>query len=254
MPSYPNHKTRCPTSRASDGGFQRPIPIDLPSRMTDDYPILHHPALREQERSPLNLVSSRSKYSRTIITLLLLLITLPTLAAAPSLTIPQDVALRVRLDDTLTSTDSQVNDPFSATVVTQGPYEGARVYGHISSIDMSGRLQGRTEMVPQFDRLIMFDGRTARIHAEIIQLYHAPSHETLGAEGAILSAGKGTSALIGTGFGAGAGAMMGAIFGGGKGAALGSIVGAPAVLGTTAFRGAQKISLPSGLQMTIQIT
>ena len=32
-------------------GFQRPIPIDLPSRMTDDYPILHHPALREQERS-----------------------------------------------------------------------------------------------------------------------------------------------------------------------------------------------------------
>jgi len=199
----------------------------------------------------LNLVSSR-----TIITLLLLfsLATLPTVAAVPSLAIPQDVALRIRLDDTLTSTDSQVNDPFSATVVTQGPYEGARVYGHISSIDMSGRLQGRTEMVLQFDRLIMFDGRTARIHAEIIQLYHAPSHQTLGVEGAILSDGKGRSALIGTGFGAGAGAMMGAIFGAGKGPALGSIVGGAAGPGTTAFRGAQKISLPSALQMTIQIT
>jgi hypothetical protein len=204
----------------------------------------------------LNLVSSRSKYSRTIITLLLLfsLITLPTLAAAPSLTIPQDLALRIRLDDTLTTTDCQVNDPFSATVMTVGPYQGARVYGHISSIDMSGRLQGRTEMVLQFDRLIMFDGRTARIHAEIIQLYHAPSHETLGVEGAILSAGKGRSALIGTGFGVGAGAMMGAIFGGGKGAAIGSIVGGAAGLGTTAFRGAQKVTLPSNLQMTIQIT
>jgi hypothetical protein len=190
--------------------------------------------------------------------LLLLLAALTTLATtialAQSLTIPQDVALRIRLDDTLTSTDSQVNDPFSATVMTEGQYQGARVYGHISSSDMSGRLQGRTEMVLQFDRLIMFDGRTARIHAEIIQLYHAPSHETLGVEGAILSAAKGRSALIGAGFGAGAGALMGAIFGGGKGAGIGSIVGGAAGLGTTAFRGAQKITLPSNLQMTIQIT
>jgi hypothetical protein len=199
----------------------------------------------------LNLVSS---YSRTIVTFLLLLITLPAQAAAQPLTIPQDVALRIRLDDTLTSADSQVNDPFSATVITQGAYEGARVYGHISSIDMSGRLQGRTEMILQFDRLIMYDGRTARIHAEIIQLYHAPSHQTLGVEGAILSASKGRSALIGTGFGAGAGALMGAVFGGGKGAAVGSIVGGAAGLGTTAFRGAQKITLPTNLQMTIQIT
>jgi hypothetical protein len=215
----------------------------------------HRPTIRKHERSfPLNLVSSRSKYSRTILLLLLILATFPALATTQPLTIPQDVALRIRLDDTLTSTDSQVNDPFSATVVTQGQYEGARVYGHISSIDMSGRLQGRTEMILQFDRLIMFDGRTARIHAEIIQLYHAPSHETLGVEGAILSASKGRSALIGTGFGAGAGALMGAIFGGGKGAAIGSIVGGAAGLGTTAFRGAQKITLPTNLQMTIQIT
>src|SRR5258708_18115789 len=133
-------------------------------------------SIRKHERSPLNLVSSSSKYSRAIVTLLVLLITLSAQAAAPSLTIPQDAALRIRLDDTLTSNDSQVNDPFSATVVAQGPYEGARVYGHISSIDMSGHLQGRTEMILHFDRLIMFDGRTARIHAEIIQIYHAPSH------------------------------------------------------------------------------
>jgi hypothetical protein len=204
----------------------------------------------------LTFASPRATLSGKIFPLLLLLslATLPTLAAAQILTIPQDVALRIRLDDTLTSTDSQINDPFSATVMTEGPYQGARVYGHISSIDMSGRLQGRTEMVLQFDRLIMYDGRTARIHAEIIQLYHAPSHETLGVEGAILSEAKGRSALIGTGFGAGAGALMGAIFGGGKGAGIGSIIGGAAGLGTTAFRGSQKITLPTNLQMTIQIT
>jgi hypothetical protein len=47
---------------------------------------------------------------------------------------------------------------------------------------------------------------------------------------------------------------MGAIFGGGKGAAIGSIVGGGAGLGTTAFRGRQKITLPSGLEMMIQVT
>jgi hypothetical protein len=176
------------------------------------------------------------------------------LAATSGFQVAQDVALRIRLDDTLTSVDSEVGDPFSATVLNQGPYQGARVYGSISAIDMSGRMQGRTEMVLKFNRLIMPDGRTARIHAEIIQLYHAPSHETLSVEGAILSSKRGRTALMDTGFGAGAGALMGAIFGGGSGAAIGSIVGGGAGLGTTAFRGRQKITLPSGLEMMIQIT
>ncbi|HZD47609.1 MAG TPA: hypothetical protein VE178_02580 [Silvibacterium sp.] len=183
-----------------------------------------------------------------------LLLLLPALATAQPFSIPRDVAFRIRLDDTLTSVDSQPGDPFSATVVGQGPYQGARVYGHISSIDMSGRLSGHTEMVLQFDRLIMPDGRTARIHAEIIQLYHPPSHETVGVENAILSGSKGRSALTGTAIGAGAGALLGAIFGGGKGAGIGSIVGGAAGLGTTAFRGSQKITLPSGLEMMIRIT
>jgi hypothetical protein len=200
--------------------------------------------------------SSRSALSSRAAILLVLLsfAGLPTLVVAQAFHVPQDVALRIRLDDTLTSTDSQIGDPFSATVVIQGPYQGARVYGHISYIDMSGRLTGHTEMVLQFDRLIMPDGRTARIQAEIIQLYHAPSGETVGVENAILSGGKGRSSLVSTGIGAGAGALFGAIFGGGKGAGIGSIVGGAAGLGTTAFRGSAKITLPSGLEMMIQIT
>ena len=187
-----------------------------------------------------------------VLSLAILLAAIPGLAAP--FTIPQDVAFRIRLDDTLTSVDSQVGDPFSATVVSEGKYQGARVYGHIASIETSGRLRGNTEMMLRFDRLIMPDGSTARIHAEIIRLYHAPSHETLDVEGAILSGGRGRTALLSTGIGAGAGGLLGAIFGGGKGAAIGSIIGGAGGLGTTAFRGPQKITLPAGLEMTIQIT
>jgi hypothetical protein len=199
----------------------------------------------------VNLFASRAAIAAA---LLISLSAIPTTTAAQPLTIPQDVAFRIRLDDTLTSVDSQPGDPFSSTVLSQGPYQGARVYGHISSIDPSGRLTGHTEMVLQFDRLIMPDGRTARIHAEIIQLYHAPSGETVGVENAILSGSKGRSTAVSTGVGAGAGALFGALFAGGKGAGIGSIIGGAAGLGTTAFRGSAKITLPSGLEMMIQIT
>ena len=178
----------------------------------------------------------------------------PLVGSTQSFTVPDDVALRVRLDDTLTSTDSEVGDPFSATVVDRGDYQNARVYGHITQIDMSGKIKGHTSMMLRFDRLVMPDGRRARIHAEIVQLYHAPSGEKVDVEGAIESGGRGRKSIEHTVIGAGAGALLGGIFGGGKGAGIGSVIGGAGGLGTTAFHGRQKITLNSGLEMLIRIT
>ena len=188
----------------------------------------------------------------------LLLLTLLTAASLfgsnQSFSIPDDVALRVRLDDTLTSTDSQIGDPFSATVVDKGDYRNARVYGHITQIDMSGKIKGHTTMMLRFDRLVMPDGRRAPIHAEIVELYHAPSGEKVDVEGAIESGGRGRKTIEHTVIGAGAGALLGGIFGGGKGAGIGSVIGGAGGLGTTAFHGHQKITLSSGQEMLIRIT
>ncbi len=142
------------------------------------------------------------------------------LASAERFEVPEDTALRIRLDDTLTSVDSQVGDPFSATVVDSGEYRNARVYGHIAEIDMSGKVKGHTSMVLRFDRLVMPDGRRAPIHAEIVELYHAPSGEKVDVEGAIESGGRGRTSIVHTAIGAGAGALLGGIFGGGKGREL----------------------------------
>ena len=147
--------------------------------------------------------------------------------------IPDDVALRIRLDDTLTSTDSAVGDPFSATVVDKGDYQNSRVYGHIAQIDMSG-----TSMMLPFDRLVMSDGRRAPIHAEIVELYHAPSGVDV--EGAIESGGPGRKTITHTVIGAGAGALLGGIFGGGKGAGIGSVIGGVGGLGTRLFMDARR--------------
>jgi hypothetical protein len=178
----------------------------------------------------------------------------PLLASTANFAVPDDTALRLRLDDTLTSVDSKVGDPFSATVVDQGEYRNARVYGHVAQIDMSGRVKGHTSMLLRFDRLVMPDGRRGSIQAEIIELYHAPSGEKVDVEGAIESGGRGRKSVEHTAIGAGAGALLGGIFGGGKGAGIGSIIGGVGGLGTTAFHGHQKITLNSGQEMLIRVT
>src|SRR5580704_2807154 len=175
------------------------------------------------------------------------------LLSAGGFIVPEDTALRIRLDDTLTSTDSQIGDPLSATVVDQGDYRNARVYGHVADIDLSGKVRGRTSMMLRFDRLVMPGGRRSPIHAEIVELYHAPSGEKVDVEGAIESGGRGRKTIEHTVIGAGAGALLGGIFGG-KGAGIGSVIGGAGGLGTTAFHGHQKITLNSGQEMLIRIT
>lgn len=168
--------------------------------------------------------------------------------------VPQWTSLRIRMDDTLTSKYSMEGDPFSATVMDQGEYQGARVYGTIQTIDNSGRFRGHTTMILAFNRLVMPDGQRAPISAEVVRLYHAPSGESVDVEGAIESGGRGKKSFINTGIGAGAGALLGGIFGGGRGAGLGSVIGGLGGLGTTGFTGPQVIVLSRGLEMLIRVT
>jgi len=205
-------------------------------------------------KNPLKKAPDPSFVMSFVLSAILMMATSTLLAATSSFVVPNDIALRIRFDDTLTSVDSSVNDPFSATVVDQGEYQNARVYGHIAEIQTSGRVKGHTSMGLRFDRLVMPDGRRAPIHAEIVELYHAPSGEKVDVEGAIESGGRGRKSVEHTAIGAGAGALLGGIFGGGKGAGIGSVIGGVGGLGTTAFHGHQKITLNSGQEMLIRVT
>ena len=175
-------------------------------------------------------------------------------AAEKPFAVPQWTSFRIRMDDTLTTKYSIEGDPFSATVMDSGEYQGSRVYGVIQTIDNSGRFRGHTTMILAFNRLVMPDGRRAPISAEIVKLYHAPDGESVDVEGAIESGGRGKKSFINTGLGAGAGALLGGIFGGGRGAGLGAIIGGACGIGTTAFTGPQVIVISRGLEMLIRVT
>ena len=96
---------------------------------------------------------SRARRAASLISVLVLLIPSAIITRAnpapqnSSFSIPQWTSLRIRMDDTLTSKYSMEGDPFSATVMDDGTYQGARVYGTIQTIDSSGRFRGHTTMV-----------------------------------------------------------------------------------------------------------
>jgi hypothetical protein len=161
--------------------------------------------------------------------------------------------MRVRLNKTLSSKYSRVGDKFTAIVVDAGPFNGAKIVGHVQSIKQSGRFKGATEMNLSFDRIRLRDGESYPIGAEIIRLYDVRSGEQVDAEGGIETSGRGPQTLKRTGIGALAGGIFGAILGGGKGAAIGSLVGGGAGAGTTAAKGSKELVLDQGVEMLIRV-
>ena|SRR5215831_11406612 len=91
----------------------------------------------------LGFVSQSSSMQVCSLLLLVLIAAAPVSVSKRTFTLLDDLALRIRLDDTLTTKDSRVGDPFSATVVDDGTYQNARVYGRITDIDLSGKIEAK---------------------------------------------------------------------------------------------------------------
>lgn len=118
--------------------------------------------------------------------------------------------MRIHFDRVLSLTSSRVGDRFIATVADPGPFNLARISGHIQSITPSGLLSGGTEINLSFDRIRFNDGEAYPINAEIVRLYDVPSGEQVDAQDLIDTSGPlRPQTLKRTGIGA----VTGGIFG-----------------------------------------
>ncbi|HEX6647892.1 MAG TPA: hypothetical protein VF075_00085, partial [Pyrinomonadaceae bacterium] len=118
--------------------------------------------------------------------------------------------MRVHLDRTLSIASSRVGDTFTVTVADPGPFNLARISGHVESITPSGQIKGATEMYLSFDRIRLNDGVAYPINAEILRLYDVPSGEQVDAEQMIETHGRlHPQTLKRTGIGALAGGIFG---------------------------------------------
>lgn len=167
--------------------------------------------------------------------------------------VPVGTDLKVRINDTLSSKDSRVGDRFTATVIDPSRFDEAKVSGHISSIQKSGKVKGRTSMNLAFDSVELRDGRKGVLHGYVTRVYGDDSGKADN-EGGIQSGSRTNQTVKRTGIGAGVGAIIGGIAGGGKGAAIGLIVGGAGGAGSLAIKGSKELKIESGTEMLVHVT
>jgi len=167
--------------------------------------------------------------------------------------VPVGTNLKVRLEDTLSSKNSRVGDRFTATALDPVRFNEGRVTGHISSIQKSGKIKGRTSMNLAFDSIRLSDGRSSTLHGYVTRVYgeNAGRADT---EGGVESGSRTNQTVKRGAIGAAGGAILGAIVGGGKGAAIGLILGGAGGAGSLAIQGSKELKLESGTEMLVHVT
>lgn len=167
--------------------------------------------------------------------------------------VPVGTDLKVRINDTLSSKDSRVGDRFTATVIDPSRFDEARLTGHISSIQKSGKVKGRTSMNLAFDSIELRDGRRGVLRGYVTRVYGDDSGRADN-EGGVESSSRTKQTVKRAGIGAGVGAIIGGIAGGGKGAAIGLIIGGAGGAGSLAVKGSKELKIESGTEMLVHVT
>ena len=160
--------------------------------------------------------------------------------------------MKVRLNETLSSKESRVGDKFTVAVLDPVKYNEGTITGHISSIEKSGKIKGRTSMNLDFDRITMPDGRSGVLHGYVSKVYG--DNGQADNEGGVQSGSRTKQSVKRGGIGAAAGAIIGGIAGGGKGAAIGLLIGGAGGVGSLAVQGSKELKLESGTELLVVVT
>ena len=159
------------------------------------------------------------------------------------------------VDSNLSSATARDGDRFTATVRQPSQYEGATIEGHVSAVQRSGRVTGRSQMTFNFDRIRLRDGRSYRF-AGLLESVRTAQGDTVSVdnEGSVRDNSQTTKTVERAAIGTAVGAIIGAIAGGGKGAAIGAIVGAGGGAGSVYVQGRDDLELTRGTELTITAT
>lgn len=182
-------------------------------------------------------------------------------ARAETRMVPAGTPLHTRLSSTLSTQLNFQGDAFLATVsepvVMNGETVvpvGTTVEGRIIYLDRPGRIRGVGEMRLRPEKLVFPDGREVNLSAVLLSAYGAEGARVEGEEGLVKGPTSRKSDLKIVGTGAAAGSVIGTIISGGSGLLVGGILGGSAGLADRLLRRGRDLTLPSGTQLSYQLT
>lgn len=167
--------------------------------------------------------------------------------------VPDGTQLIAVLNTDLNTRYTREGDRFRMTVRAPAQFGGAVIEGHVSNLDRSGRVTGRSELTLNYDMIRLRDGRTFQF-AGSTEGVRMPSGELVRVdnEGTAEGDSRTSDTITRTAIGTAVGAIIGAIAGGGKGAAIGATVGAGAGAGSVYVQGSEDLALPTGTEVTVR--
>lgn len=179
--------------------------------------------------------------------------TSPSYPGSGSFVIPDGTRVVATLNDTLSTRSAAAGDKFTMRVTEPIEFQDALIEGHISNIQRSGRLTGRSVMTLDFDTIRLRDRRSYQFAGLLESVMDVNGQIVrVDTEGAVRDSNQttrtGERAAIGTAIGA----IIGAIAGGGRGAAIGAILGAGAGAGSVYAQGRNDLELARGSQLILR--
>ncbi len=167
--------------------------------------------------------------------------------------VPDGTSVIGVLESDLSTQTAAVGDRFTLRVTSPNEFADATIEGHVSQIERSGRITGRSVMTLDFDSIRLRDGRSYSF-AGLVEGVRTTSGQVVrvDTEGTVRDDSQTTKTETRAAIGTAVGAIIGAIAGGGKGAAIGAILGAGGGAGSVYVQGRNDLELNRGTEITIR--
>jgi hypothetical protein len=191
--------------------------------------------------------------------LLIALLAFAFLATAEDLTLPEGTSLKVKLENTITTSTNQAGDPFSGRVMEAVNFGGkavipvgTEVQGRLTKVTDPRRISGRPTIGIFPEALILPNGDRVTLNATLVDT-SIKNGTDVNSEGQFKGKGHDTRDMTEIGIGTGVGLLSGGLFGGGKGMLVGGAIGATATVAHWLSKHNTTV-LPSGTELFMELS
>ncbi len=179
--------------------------------------------------------------------------------ASAQTSLPTGTALKMKLENTLTTFSSRAGDPFQArvteAVIVDGKTVipvGATVQGRVTKTSEPRRITGKPTIAIFPENLVLPNGERFMLNATLVDTNRGRGSD-VNQEGQFKGAGHDGKDLTEVGMGTGGGMLIGALAGGGKGLLIGGAIGATATVSHWLSKH-RSAMLPAGTELVMELS
>jgi hypothetical protein len=174
-------------------------------------------------------------------------------------TLPAGTALKVKLENTLSTSGSKTGDPFSGRVTEAVELDGktiipigASVQGRVTKVSEPRRIAGKPTLGIFPETLVLPNGERYMLNAALVDT-NARGGTDVNDEGEFKGNGHDGKDIIEIGMGTGGGMLVGGLIGGGKGMLIGGSIGAVATV--SHWLGKHRdATMPAGTELVMELS